>query len=136
MTVRIERIAPPLVEKMFPQCAGWLERAVARCKDEDIGDVRDECAEGDAELWVAYIGKELSGVFVTQLQQSKFRRVLELRYLAGMPFRHWIETQPTLMAWAKQRGCDVIRIRGRRGWLRLLPEHGWRPTAYEMELAI
>ena len=75
MTVRIERIAPPLVEKMFPQCVGWLERAVARCKDEEIGDVREERAAGDAELWVAYIGKELSGVFVTQLEQSKRRRV-------------------------------------------------------------
>lgn len=136
MTVRIERVPPPLVARIFPACSAWLERAVAHCKDEALTDVEEECRTGAAELWVAYRDSDLAGAFVTQIQQSARRRVLELRYLAGMPFQHWVEAQPTLVSWAKQRGCDVIRIRGRRGWLRLLPVSGWRPTAYEMELAI
>lgn len=136
MIVRIQRIPPPIVAQMFPQCSDWLDRAIGHCKDEELSDVQEECLSGDAELWVASVDGELSGAMVTQVQQHRARRILELRYLAGMPFRHWAEVQSDLAAWAKCRGCSAIRIRGRRGWLRLLPNHGWRPTAYEMELPI
>jgi hypothetical protein len=135
MKVRIERVSPRLVAAMLPECEGWLARAVERCKDENVDDVKAECLTGAAQLWVAYVGDELSGVFVTQICETARRRVLELRYLAGMPHRYWTEMQPALAVWAKQRGCVAIRIRGRKGWLRVLPNHGWKPTSYEMELA-
>jgi hypothetical protein len=35
--------------------------------------------------------------------------------------REWLAQEPAIAAWAKEQGCRVLRLEGRRGWLRVLP---------------
>ena len=44
--------------------------------------------------------------------------------------------EPELSAWCKAQGAEVLRIRGRRGWLKKLPEHGFREKMVTMEKSL
>lgn len=130
----IYRVSPILVPSVWPNVESAIWRAMKRCKDDTLQSLKQECETGAAQLWLATINDTFqAGVIVTEIQFSVTRKVLEIRYLAGVHLLSWIDAQPSLAAWAKSHGCASMRMRGRKGWTRLLPKYGWKPTNYEME---
>lgn len=39
-----------------------------------------------------------------------------------------MELQPQIEAFGRDQGCEFMTMTGRRGWSRVLPDHGWHET--------
>lgn len=61
-----------------------------------------------------------NSVIVTSVETYPQAKVLQL-WLAGGDLKEILAAEPTIMAWAAKRGCSMLRIAGRRGWVRFFP---------------
>jgi hypothetical protein len=71
---------------------------------------------------------------VTEVVQYPRGRALNVFLAAG-----WLEDvmslQPQIEDFGRNQGCQSMHMRGRKGWRRVLPKHGWSETvAFERKL--
>ena len=62
------------------------------------------------------------------------KRILEVLLASGSALKEWLTLQPQLDAYARQFECHSIRMIGREGLQRLMPE--WKRTAIVLEREI
>lgn len=136
MSAHLIRVSPAVLDVVWPTVARDIESAMAYCKDDTLLSVRTELEQGAAQLWLARVNGVQVGCVVTEMQETAARKILEIRYLAGSRLKEWIQCQRHLEIWATAHGCSALRIRGRRGWVRILPKEGWKETSVEMERAL
>ena len=67
------------------------------------------------------------GVAVTQLHIYPRKKTLHW-FLAAGDMQAVLDLQPTVRQFARENGCTALTLTGRRGWERVLPDHGWRHT--------
>lgn len=113
----------------FERCAPWLQAAL----DRDAGthaleDVWELIESGVAQLWPTP-----NGAIVTVVEAYPKAKVLRF-WLAGGTLRELQKSEPTIRAWAKDQGCTLVLIGGRRGWLKALPDYRELCTAMVREI--
>ncbi len=85
-----------------------------------IEEVRRDLEAGLAHLWLALIGGYIVGSAVTMLVAARGRKRCELVAFAGQLDR-CRDMLPRLEAYARDEGCEAMRVMGRPGWRRALP---------------
>ena len=114
----IDAIRPERVVDVWPEAAPQLQRALDRTKERTLHDVLVQLVTGNAQLWRAY-----GGWCVTEIQPFPRKRVALVSLFGGtFDKAHVREMRDVLQQWARHYHCDEIRIVGRRGWLKFLPE--------------
>ena len=93
-------------------------------------DVLQGVVDGRMQAWI-----NDDTIAITEVVVFPRKRVLHC-FLAGGKMRKVIEMMPSAMEWGRAQGCASFTIAGRRGWVRVLSRHGWRPQFYVMETAI
>jgi len=109
---------------VWPYVAPWLAEALDRYGDYSIEDARALVDDGIWRLWFAADDAGLVGAALTEVSEYPRRRVLWV-VAAGGRAREGIEALwPLLRRYAASQGCGVVRLLGRRGWMRsgVLPE--------------
>ena len=94
-------------------------------------DVARAVADGRMQAWTA--GDSL---VVTEVLTFPKTRALNV-FLAVGTLEDVMSLQPTLEEFGRQHGCSVMRMEGRKGWRRVLPDYGWRENksvSYERAL--
>jgi hypothetical protein len=110
----------------WARCRPWIEAALKRGGDPyEIEDVERFIAKGDALFWP---GRKSAAV--TEFMGNG--KILSFWLLGGDLDELLNEMRPAIEAWAKARGC--VRVLGifstkRRGWQRVLAQHGYAPAA-------
>jgi len=61
---------------------------------------------------------------ITQIQEYPRRRVLDILYLVG-DLDGALNVYNRIIAFARERGCTLIRAQGRAGWTKFADEDGW-----------
>jgi hypothetical protein len=101
-----------------------FEKALALAGDvHSFQDILDDLKSGAKQaFWSdrAFVVTEI-GVFPR-------KKILNLVYLAG-EMDDVLALQPQIEAFGKEHGCSFMTAVGRPGWLRVLPQRGWRHTA-------
>ena len=90
----------------------------------DLGDfatLETEVWDGKALLWLAWIWPEIKGAAVTQISKSENSKVCTIIDCGGEGCRRWFSLIEKIESYAKDEGCDCVRIFGRKGWTRILP---------------
>lgn len=108
----------------WERCRPWLEAALHRGGDPTtIDEVWEAVQAGRCHFWPA-----IDSAVVTQLCSKG--RELNI-YLAGGRIERLREMLPSLEAFGKALGCQIVTILGRRGWERtfLTREMGYAPVA-------
>lgn len=83
-------------------------------------DVARAVNEGRMQAWTA--GDSL---VVTEVLQYPRGSALNV-FLAVGNLDEVMSLQPTLEAFGREHGCAVMRMEGRKGWARVLPDYGWK----------
>lgn len=101
----------------WPRCRDWLTPAMV---DTTEAEVVQLLASDHAQLWpgdgAAMVVQLLAG-------PPKGAHI----WLAGGDMTGLLAMRPGLEAWARWQGCREISLNGRRGWQRVLAEHGYAP---------
>lgn len=91
-------------------------------------DVVDMVRTNRAQFWT-----NRDSCAVTEVLQFPQKKVLHC-FLAGGNMGDIVEMMPWAGQWGAMMGCTGFTIAGRKGWLRVLSRHGWRPTLHVMEI--
>jgi len=115
----IEAIRPEKVVEVWHEAEPQLKRACERFGERTTHDVLVQLVTGNAQLW------KLDDCWaVTEIANYPRKRVAVLSLCAGtFPVHQVREMREMLHKWAGHYRADEIRIVGRRGWLRFLPEY-------------
>lgn len=100
----------------------YVKDLIQRALDEGSDYTLDEIFKGlrsqEMQLWV-WQPNEIKAVLVTTIQNNNGRWCLLLA-CAGEEMDQWKGFLPHIETWAREKGCDEMRIYGRRGWAKVL----------------
>ena len=101
-------------------------------------DIREVVAAGNAHLWAAFKGDEVTGVTVTRFWQYPRKKCLDMLFIGGEEGFSWKAPMlDTLQRWAQDSGCEVIESSGRPGFSRAFRDDGYKLLwqVYELPVA-
>ena len=127
MTWRVSAVPQEHVDLSWSAVGPILGRAT----DESHGrhsvmSVHDDLVEGRKQLWIAFEDLDIKGIVVTRVVDYPHRRVLLIQFCAGDGLEEWRGPMLDLLEmYAMDVGCDGLELVGRKGWARMLAQHGW-----------
>lgn len=93
--------------------------------DNTLEDVRQFLLSGNMQAWLI----DWETVFITQIQpfgadsKNPTKRVCAIIFCAGRDLERWLPYAKThFKEWAKSMNCSKLRISGRGGWEKVLPD--------------
>lgn len=121
------------IADVWPHVEAMLRLAVHRTGLNTEADVRRSILDGSALLWVAWDGKVIKGVAVTEINETASGRVCLIGYVSGKNLPEWFHLKDAIFEYARSEKCAKMRIIGRKGWLRRLKNEGFVMSNIVME---
>jgi hypothetical protein len=127
-------VPPDQVARAWPHVRHLILAAMRRGDLSSFAPVEASVFAGNALVWLAIAredgrerpnghGQRIAAAAVTELQQTEWRTVCVLVACGGTGTRGWIGLLDGIEAYARAAGCEAVRLMGREGWQRLLPNY-------------
>lgn len=99
--------------------------AIKRTNLSDPADIEYDILNGDQLLWLAIAQitadvKIIEAAAATSLVEISGETVCIITACGGENMANWLPLFAHIETYAKNEGCDRVRIYGRRGWSRVL----------------
>jgi hypothetical protein len=127
-------IDPARVHEFWPHVSPQIRAAMQRGAIADFADVADAVLAGRALVWIAWDGVSIKAAAVTQLSTVGDARFCTIVACGGKARSDWLPLLAGLERYAKAENCKAMRIFGRRGWERVLPDYKAARVLLEKEL--
>lgn len=111
-------VDPSRVEEFWPLARELIRTAIDHEGLSDFYMIEKQVLEGDQLLWLG-IGNGIEVAATTHLS----RNVCTLVACAGHQMERWKHLRKLIEDYARREGCRCVRLYGRRGWERALPEY-------------
>lgn len=130
--MRMFALAPEQVEQTWPDYCALIDR-YERVGDMKANQVKEEAIAGRMQLWGLQDSEKVHGVVATQIKDTAKGYVCEIAMAVGdAPAGFQKRLLEEIGKWARDdQHCNVVRIQGRKGWLRRFPY--FRPTGVVAE---
>jgi hypothetical protein len=96
-----------------------IRAAVYRTGLSNFEDIESDVLTGLQLVWLAWDGKDILAAATTQLVKPH-DKVCVLTACSGHDRDKWLPLFSRIEQYAKDEGCQKMRIYGRRGWERVL----------------
>lgn len=116
-------INPKQIEPFWEKAAPWIKSAMERGDLGTFADVEGDVLSGGALLWLVWEDPIVLGACVTQIITQSDRKICMIVACGGEDARLWVHLVKKIEDYAKTEGCELMRIVGRKGWLRVLPDY-------------
>ena len=130
-SVAVPKIALP---EVWPLVTHWIRRAMERADLGSFDVVEADVFNDRALLWLVYDGPKTLAAVVTKIVLTEKSRVCLILAVGGEGAKDWTHLLSDAERYARAEGCDAIRLFGRRGWQRLLPDYSARNIVLEKRL--
>ena len=127
-------VHPAQVHEFWPHVASLIKAAMEKGRLSSFADVEHAVRNGSALLWLAWNGETVKAAAVTELGQANAEKFCTIVACGGHDRSQWLPLIAGLEAYGKTQGCNAMRIYGRRGWRKLLPEYRTTRVLLEKEL--
>ncbi|MGD9725259.1 MAG: hypothetical protein AB7R40_23580 [Nitrospiraceae bacterium] len=87
-----------------------------------LQELDTDVLSGRALLWIVH-GDGIEAATVTRLDLTEHGKVCTILACGGLGRSRWLHLLGDIEAYAKTEGCDGVRLYGRRGWKRALPDY-------------
>lgn len=127
------------VEEKWADVESKIEAALEYSQGEHTLDtIHDGLLARAMQLWLAVTdADDIVTVGVTEIHvYPSGLRICYIVLVAGSRFDDWKHMIELIGSWAREQGADTIRIHGRPGWLRKLPELGFKHVYATMDKAL
>jgi len=119
-------VDPARVHEVWPHISSLVRQAIDRGFSE-FSTVEANICDGMYLVWLAVKGDNIIGVAVTGLVGD----ACEIIAAAGTGIHYWIHLIGPIEDYARAEGRARMRIIGRNGWKRMLPDY--RETSIVLE---
>lgn len=127
-------VDPVRVREVWPLVAPLIATAMRRSGLGQVADVMRSLASGAALLWLAWDGERILAAAVTELALSDDKKLCTILACGGTGFARFGHLIGGLERYARAEGCVRMRICGRKGWARLLPDYAIQRMIIEKQL--
>jgi hypothetical protein len=127
-------IDPAQAHEFWPHVASLIKAAMEKGRLSSYADVEHAVRNGKALLWLAWNGEKIKAAAVTELTYANGEKFCTIVACGGHERSQWLPLIAGLEAYGRTQGCAAMRIYGRRGWRKLLPEYRTRRVLLEKEL--
>src|SRR5882762_99144 len=127
-------VDPARVREIWPHVAHLIRRAMERGGMGGFAEVERSAGEGRALLWLAWDGAQILAAAVTELDLINGVKLCTIVACGGHGFERFGGLIGGLERFARAEGCARVRICGRRGWARWLPDYSVKRVILEKEL--
>lgn len=134
MPCELLRIQPASVGLMWPRVKHWIKSAMLRGDLNAYQPVEDAVLNGLAQLWVAYDERPRAAA-VTSMDVTDTRKICILIACGGHDRDDWLPLLNEIEDFARIEKCGAMRIYGRNGWKRVLPDYQQRRVILEKRIA-
>lgn len=116
-------VDPKQVHIVWPEVSHWIRRAFQRGDLGRFDAVEQDVLNGGSLLWLVWNDPRIEGAAVTQIYETERSLVCEIRACGGGGFKQWVQLIERIEGYARDERCDVVRIFGRKGWMRVLKDY-------------
>lgn len=110
-----------LAASEWARCRNYIQEALERSPGlETIEDIEQGIRECRLQFWPGR-----ASAVITEIGQYPRKRVLIVNH-AGGDLNELIEMEPSIAAFARGAGCDLVMGFGRMGWKRIWEKRGYR----------
>ncbi len=110
-----------------------MQKAMERGGLGSFAELEKQVFDGSSLLWAAW-EDVIHAVCVTQIQETEAGRICVIQACGGRGSSSWLFLLDEIEKYARDSGCICIRLFGRRGWTRKLPDYKARKVILEKEL--
>lgn len=94
-----------------------------------------EMFDGNFQLWAFMHGDKPVSILVICISRfGSGKRKLEIVLASGSGLKDWLKFEHHMIAFARSMGCSELRMIGREGLQRMLPD--WKRTAIVLERSV
>jgi len=111
------------INLVWPTVAPLIAAGMHKMDLSDFDVLTRELHKGAALLWVAFDGEQLKAAAATQVTIVHGRKHCTIIALGGKDRRQWLPLIEGLEDYARAQGCAAMRMFGRAGWSRTLPNY-------------
>jgi hypothetical protein len=122
-------VDPAHVDKLWPIVSGLIKKAIDRGFLQ-FAEVEKSVLSGDWLLWLVVDSQQIRAALVTMLTHD----ACEIVALSGFGAGDWIHLIKGIEKYARAEGRARVRIIGRKGWARLLPDYQQAAVVLERHL--
>ena len=137
-TVSVLLVSPNQLEDAWRNAAHLIRLSQKRIDDyEGMADIYDNLMSNSQQLWLVTVEDKLKAALTTVVEQHPRKRILRVLHIGGFDMATWFEDVLTALKVAATRmGCKAIQGDGRLGWVKKVPQYGFKEVtrSYEMEL--
>ena len=113
----------------------YLHKVLVKATEVTEESVMESIFKGNSQLWLVKCNEEeVVGIVVTNPVTYPTTKRLLIHLLGGTEIQKWVHNISTIEDWAKSKGLEGIEIRGRKGWLKLLPDYSCKTVLMIKEL--
>jgi hypothetical protein len=127
-------VDPARVREFWPYTSPLIRRAIERGGLSRFEDVERDVLAGASLLWLAWDGRAVAAAAVTQLAATDTGKVCILVACGGTRMRRWLPLLAVIETYARSETCALVRILGRKGWMRVLPQYRAQRVVLEKNL--
>lgn len=113
----------PYIEKVLNKTNLWYS----------IEDIYASLSKAKMQLWTSFEGTQLKSICITQILIHPKHKSLEIILHAG-DNKHGHQFLKPIEEWAKSQGCDKVFLKGRKGWIKRMPDYRLESVTLEKEL--
>jgi len=133
MSVDLVCVPPVDITKAWPLARNLIRAAIERTNLSEFADIENAVLSGDQLLWLA-ISDHVEAAATTHLIKTSGKPVLIVTAVAGTQRERWLSLRHKIEAYAKAEGCKCVRLYGRKGWERALPDYRVEYVIMEKDL--
>lgn len=105
------------VPYVWDEVAPFIQKALDRGSNYTLDDIESGLLNKEMQLWV-WQPDNIEAALVTTILNKKGVRFCLFLALGGNFLDDWIQYLHIVEDWARDNGCDEMRIYGRIGWAR------------------
>jgi len=133
-SVNLVCVPPQLAREIWPLVADRIRSAVLRTDLSHTADVEYDVLEGDGLLWIATYEDTIEAAATTLLVKTDRHLVCIITALGGENMDRWFDLLAEIETWAKSEGAALVRVIGRKGWVRVLKDYRVKNVVLERHL--
>lgn len=121
-SVDLTCVDPKNVGQIWPQARDLIRAAIEQTGLSEFADIEVQVLAGAQLLWLA-ISDHVEAAATTHLIKTSGKPVLVVTACAGSQRERWLPLRHRIENYAKAEGCSCVRLYGRKGWQRALPDY-------------
>ena len=124
-------VDPRDVQRVWAFVSGMIHTAIRRGDISAFKPVEQAVYNGDMLLWLAIDDKTIKAAAVSEISLTENHKICTLVACGGKDMDDWLPLLEGIEHYARIEQCNSMRIIGRIGWERKLPQY--RPHRIVLE---